>query len=239
MDLNEQECEQRPSAKSNHIAEPSCESTGPMSQSLRTCESSQQQMFPESMSSAEGFLARTSASQERAPALKANGLDYGDSMPGLLARYDRDTSSWRTSQLCLDGDYQEFSETWPRSGMTRNGKAYLRPPLVPHISGTGFGYLPTPDKSLGTLRGGDMASADATTCLRKETHGTRKSGAKIGSSLRWSQEFIREWLRTGGYLNPVWLERLMGFPDDWSMLETELSETPSCQSSRKSSGGQS
>jgi hypothetical protein len=102
-----------------------------------------------------------------------------------------------------------------------NGRVYPRPPLVPLTFGTGFGYLPTPDKSLGQMRGGIMMHADATTCFRKEQTGFRPSGARIGSS-----EYIREALRTGGFVNPVWLEVLMGFPENWSMLETEHSETP-------------
>jgi hypothetical protein len=109
--------------------------------------------------------------------------------------------------------------------------------LVRHISATGFGYLPTPDRSMGELHGGLSRGNDATTCFRKEQTGQRPSGAKIGSSLRWCPEFIREWLRTGGELNPVWIERLMGFPDNWTVAC--LSETPLSRKSRKSSGEQS
>jgi hypothetical protein len=67
---------------------------------------------------------------------------------------------------------------------------------------------------------------DALTCYRKELIGKRLSGANIGSSLRWCPEYIREWLRTGGLVNPAWLEALMGFPENWSMPETPDSATP-------------
>jgi hypothetical protein len=76
------------------------------------------------------------------------------------------------------------------------------------------------------MKGGITILMDAQTCFRKEFHGTRISGAKIGSSLRWCPEFVRESLRTGGLLNPLWLEVLMGFPENWSMPETEQSVTP-------------
>jgi len=69
--------------------------------------------------------ARTSAWLERAQALQASEAAYGRSSPELLARYDPDTRSWRTSQLCLDGDYQRFSETWPRSGIVVAGTVSL------------------------------------------------------------------------------------------------------------------
>src|SRR5262245_44555865 len=62
---------------------------------------------------------------ERAQALQASEAAYGRSSPELLARYDPDTRSWRTSQLCLDGDYQRFSETWPRSGIVVAGTVSL------------------------------------------------------------------------------------------------------------------
>jgi hypothetical protein len=78
-----------------------------------------------SMSSAVASPARTSPLPERVRALKASAAAYGRSSPELLARYDRATSSWRTSQLCLDGDLDEFSETWPRSGIQAAGTVSL------------------------------------------------------------------------------------------------------------------
>jgi len=57
------------------------------------------------------------------------------------------------------------------------------------------------------------------TFYRKQNGGIRPSGAKIGSSLLWCPEFMREYLRTGGGINPLWIERLMGFPDNWTALQ--------------------
>ena len=101
-----------------------------------------------SMSSAAASPARTSARQERAQELQALARDYGVSTPELLARFDRDTSSWRTSQLCLDGELSVFSETWPRSGLMRNGTAYQLPPLVRLTDETGSGLWRTPVASI-------------------------------------------------------------------------------------------
>jgi hypothetical protein len=83
-----------------------------------------------------------------------------------------------------------------------------------------FSYLPTPDASLGGF-GRAVARMDTTSWLNKEMTGKRPSGAAIGSSLRWSREFIQEHLRTGGELNPQWIEVLMGFPIDWTALNQE------------------
>ena len=74
----------------------------------------------------------------------ARALVFGPSSLGSFASFDRDTSSWRTSQLCLDGEWDEYSETWPRAGMTRNGTAYRLRPLAPLTDVIGSGSLLTP-----------------------------------------------------------------------------------------------
>jgi hypothetical protein len=77
------------------------------------------------MSSVGASPARISASQERDLALPASAAAYGRSTPELLASYDPATSLWKTSQLCLDGELSEFSETWPRSGFQVAGTVSL------------------------------------------------------------------------------------------------------------------
>jgi hypothetical protein len=176
--------------------------------------------FNDQMSSLVASLVRISRRPAKVEELmKANEAAYGENNSGALTFYDRQSQQWKTSQLCLNGTLAEFSEAWPRSGTMRNGTVYQRPPLVPRISATGYGYLPTPDKSMGVMRGGITLMADAKTCYRKLNGEKRPSGATIGSSLRWCPEYIREALRTGGFVNPVWLEALMGFPENWSMPE--------------------
>lgn len=102
----------------------------------------------ESTSSAAGSRARTSASQARAPVLLASAADYGVSSLESSATFDRASSSWRTSQHCLVEGMARFSETWPRSGTTRNGTAYLLPPLARLTAATESGsLLPTPTAS--------------------------------------------------------------------------------------------
>ena len=110
---------------------------------MTTFEGSPQQTLDLSMPSAADSPARTSATPAAAPASRVPGRDYGASSPDLLASYDPDTSSWRTSQRCLVEGWTAFSETWPRSGLMRSGIAYRLPPLVHLTAGTGFGSLPT------------------------------------------------------------------------------------------------
>lgn len=98
----------------------------------------------QSMSSAVASPVKTSPSPAREQDSTENARVFGRNTHGSLASFDPDTSSWRTSQLSLLGGLDEFSETWPRSGMTRNGTAYRLQPLAPLTGGTGSGLLPTP-----------------------------------------------------------------------------------------------
>lgn len=84
----------------------------------------------------------------------ANAAVFGPNMRESFGSYDRVTSSWRTSQLCLDGEWSVFSETWPRAGMTRNGKAYELPTLALRTEESEFGLWPTPRASEFDGRGG-------------------------------------------------------------------------------------
>jgi len=118
---------------------------------------------------AEDFPVRTSPLREKARDLKASAAVYGQSSPVLLASYDHVTQSWRTSQHFLDEGLTEFSETWPRSGMMRNGIAYQLPPLALLTAGTESGLLPTPTASVG---GPNHQSAT----VQKGEHGLNLAG---------------------------------------------------------------
>ena len=124
---------------------PSSASIGPPSPIMATSEASEPGQLSLLTSFAEDFPVRTSATQASERELTAQGQDYGASTPELLASFDPATSSWRTSQLCLDGDLSEFSETWPRSGLMLSGIAYRLPPLVPLTAATDSGSWPTPN----------------------------------------------------------------------------------------------
>ncbi len=96
------------------------------------------------MSSAADFPVRTSVSPARELVLQGSGQDSGPTTSASLARFDPATCSWRTSQRCLVEDWTRFSETWPRSGLMRNGTAYQLPTWAPLIAATESGSWPTP-----------------------------------------------------------------------------------------------
>lgn len=84
----------------------------------------------ESTPSAGASPARTSARPARVPAWTVSDPASGENMRVSLASYDPASCSWRTLGLYAVEDSPLFSETLPRSGMTRSGTLYLLPPLV-------------------------------------------------------------------------------------------------------------
>lgn len=63
----------------------------------------------------------------------------------LLERSLLNGCYWKMSQGCwLTLIPDEFSQTWPRAGMMRDGIAYRRRPWAPITRGTASGLLPTP-----------------------------------------------------------------------------------------------
>lgn len=106
-----------------------------------------------------GSPARTSAMQDGEKELKEPNPVCGQNSIGSFAFYDRNTCSWRTWQLCLDGELEEWSATWPNAGMTRNGIAFPVPPSVPFISGIGSFFWPTPTVNGDNNRKGASAKS--------------------------------------------------------------------------------
>jgi predicted DNA-binding protein YlxM (UPF0122 family) len=152
--------------------------------------------------------AKTSVSPAAAKDLSAPGQDSGLSTRESFANYDRATSSWKTSQLSLFGGWVEFSETWPRAGMTLNGRSYRRAPWVRHTHVSACGSLPTPQAidwkgSCAKLR----HKRHTTYHLKHWTHGTALAIHSATGVSSWP--------------NPVFIEWLMGLPIGWTDLSSE------------------
>ena len=97
----------------------------------------------------EASRARTSALPARAQASPESDLACGPTWRASLAKYDPDSCSWKTAQLCLLGDSELSLVTWPRSGMTAGGQCWELPMLERRTRGTGFGFwLGTPTATM-------------------------------------------------------------------------------------------
>ena len=182
------------------------------------------------------FLSRGS----KAAWVREQGPDYGLRLTDLLASYDRNSSSWRTSQTCLvalaqsqaDGS-GEFLETWPNAGTMRNGKTYQRHPWALRTLESAYGLLPTPRKNdsqkrgnfdIENLRNGFPAAVKRLflpTLGKNENKGASRKrfrgsphfrGAKMSEGLRTCEE-------DPIYLHPSFAEAVMGFPIGWTELE--------------------
>ena len=68
----------------------------------------------------------------KAKALMESEVDCGPKWHDSFAKYDPDTSLWRTHQTSLFGEWEEFSEIFPRWGMMQDGECLERvtPPLI-------------------------------------------------------------------------------------------------------------
>ena len=111
------------------------------------------------------FHAKTFPSPERARALKASAAGYGRNTGELLGRFDRIAIVENVTAL-LGRGFQQFSETLPRSGMTRmalHSAAAVGAPhrrdrvwivAYPQQQGEGRRGIPGPGESLETVGGG-------------------------------------------------------------------------------------
>jgi len=191
--------------------------------------------------SAEDFPVSPTASlaSAAAPPMIAT---YGANFPDSFAKLDPG-GSWL--KMCrgfyqpnLDGSLDEYSETWPRAGMTRSGTAFLLPPLAPLTDVTGSGSWPTPqttdaesacmtEKRLTRPKGVQLRETVQmwpTPTSRDHKDGSAQSCANVPVNAllgRAVHEYSdqQQDLAPSGSLNPQWVEWLMGYPSGWTDLE--------------------
>ncbi len=158
----------------------------------------------ESTSFAAGSPVRTLATPEGALELMENKAGCGRSSSVSFASYDPSSRSWRTSQHSLFGGLTEFSETWPRAGMTRSGNAFQLRPLVRHISETGCGLLPTPCREDSQQRGAHRGVADTLTSRLRMLPTPNKWDGKRGGGIHRNPQGPRRGRAESGVGNQVW-----------------------------------
>ena len=166
-------------------------------------------------------LASRTALQESVKRLVMNVI-YGRKCGVSLAKLSPDGLWLKMSgdycQAKMDGSFEEYSEILPTWGLMLDG-VLIEPPMSERfMPESGLRLLPTPTAEQFSL----WASAE----LLNKNIKTRKSGAKIGTSLSW---VLASWhLKNGGtrekYPDPCFSEMIMGFPIGWTdgiVLETQ------------------
>jgi hypothetical protein len=164
------------------------------------------------MSYLAAFPVKTSQPRGGGRVLTGTEAECGVKWRGSFTKYSQDSCSWKTHQCSLLGDLEEFLETWPQWGLMRDGECWEQRTLEQTIRGTESGFVgqtfPTPDASCGQ-RG-------------TQPHWTpkRKSGHQAQYTINQAVRDLEQ--SSGGKLNPVWLEWVMGWPLRWTDLRPSV-----------------
>ena len=174
------------------------------------------------------FPAKTSAQQVNKPASnRALGLASFTNSSESFAWYSPDTSSWKTSEPLFPMDLTLFLGSWPRQGLMRSGRAYRQVLWAPAIKEIGGGLLPTPRSH--------RIMAAKLEVQQTQHRINRGKGPNLEEAIAWMlpTPLARDWkgvgragqlpnnfVPTGGgtYLNPSFVEEMMGFPIGWTAL---------------------
>jgi len=167
------------------------------------------------MSFAEDSHARTFLALEKEPGFMPKGRGSGGKCSGSFAWFDRDTSLWRTWQRCLTGGLMKFLGRWPKAGMMQNGKCYQLKCLVGSTKENAPSLWPTPRACHA------MAHKMMTTFRALgRPYGASNLEDKLTLNLLDQKQSL-----DGLYMNPQWVEWLMGYPEDYTLIDFMLLET--------------
>lgn len=171
-----------------------------------------------SMLSRQVSPASHSALPESSEQATTRAMD-GQPLPASFARYDRATCTWRTCQASFlesMGTTDEYSESWPRSGMMLDGVCYPLQRLGRRTNETGYGYMATPTSTANQLSPSMRKHPGCVAWLPTPTaHNAKETAAPS----EWKRNTPTLATRAGGTLNPTWVEWLMGWPLGWTDLE--------------------
>ena len=150
-----------------------------------------------------------------------------------FAWYDHDTSCWRMLLPSSTKDLILYLGRWPKQGMTVNGLASKQATWAPATSAIGGGALPTPATQEHKRRGPNSKQQKLsntenwlpTPCASNAKEvGPRGSASQIHNEQNGNLCGVIKGLPsvpTGApmYLNPSFVEEMMGFPVGWTDLK--------------------
>lgn len=180
----------------------------------------------------EVFLARTFQPRERVQELTGSAAGFGGKWHASFAKWDPATSSWRTPQCSLFEGWDVFSETWPRWGMMRDGECSEPVTQARRTDENASGLLPTPSASCdskpspkwnpASQSGRSLATRALLNIWPTPTASDAKGSSpasltrKDGRTRANDRLDHRMMAEHGGKLNPTWVEKLMGWPKNWT-----------------------
>ena len=150
------------------------------------------------------FRARTLVPQEQGAVFLGDVPGFGMKCLGLLARYDRDSCSWKTPRASLLGDSIEFSETWPAWGLMRGGELLALQTPEGFTPGNVCGLWLTPTVE-------DFKRRGTATAWEEYKTTKRETCARLRNQVQPEHG--------EGYLTPEFAESLMWWPIGWSAAQ--------------------
>ena len=154
-----------------------------------------------------GFRAKTSPVQVKEQDSMENEVVCGSKCLESQRKLDQSTSSLKTALCYALEDLSPSCKTLPKSGTMRNGQLWEHQTLEQTMSENECGYLlemwPTP-----------RCQMTRQVRVRTDVQAGHKSNLEEVVAVRMGSK-----LPTGGYLNPVWTEWLMGWPIGWTDLK--------------------
>ena len=185
-------------------------------------------------SSAAATRASPSLTRDRVRAAMIRAIS-GQRLPDAFASFDPDGCCWRTLQGTFLLALEPFSETWPRSGTMRGGIAYqLRPSArrtyAIECSSWRGGLMATPTTKANQLAPSMMkhpgCRAIAALLPTPTTVDHRHMTAQAVERARANGQQVRlsghvQTIGAPGRLSPLFVEWMMGYPLDWTCLDSE------------------
>ena len=188
------------------------------------------------MSYLEAFPAKTSALQEKEPALKEAEVECGNTWPASFASLSADKSMWKTAQHSLLEDLEQSLEIWPSWGLMRGGECFHAEMSAAFTYENGFGLqLPTPRSCSAmaaqiTEKTAKYKNPNLETVLARlmlptigANEGKGASKDRFSGSPAFRGAKMCEGLRTCEtdpiYLNPLFAELTMMWPLGWTDLK--------------------
>jgi hypothetical protein len=169
----------------------------------------------------EVFLAKIYQSQTQKGADSTEiGAGFGAKCEGSLARFDPDSSSWKTAQCLLFGEGCELLPTLPNWGFSADGELWEVATPIVLCAETECGYLPAAVASDGKYHGKEKWIANS--------RAKRKANGKLAPTEKITYAYYESGIPTKYF--PEISEDVMHWPIGWTdLLPLEMDKTQSWQ----------
>jgi hypothetical protein len=196
----------------------------------------------------EDFRAKISVLQEEVVGLKVRVLDFGLKCSESSQKSNQDLFSSKTPPFCVQEDLMLFSKDLPKTGMMLRGECYRHQTVGPITNERGCGFSEkemwrspssqepgvSADRLVPIAGGvsggmnrhfdkhtGRMAQIGLEQQIKLRKMFTTPCSSDTGHrTSKYQQGGTPLSMQVGGKLNPTWVEWLMGWPQNWTSLDS-------------------